>query len=151
MEQTFVMLKPDAVQRALIGPILSRFESRGLRFKAVKLVTPDAALAARHYAEHQGKSFYEGLVLHITSGPVLATVLEGPRAIALARHTLGKTDPLEAAPGTIRGDFGASLGMNLVHASANLDDARREITLWFRPEELLTYERSLDRWILASD
>lgn len=148
MEQTFMMLKPDAIQRGLVGPILGRFESRGLRLCAVKLLRLTADLAARHYAEHKGKGFYDGLLAYITSGPVLATVLEGPEAIAAVRKTLGATRPLDAAPGTIRGDFGITVGRNLVHASASPDDARREIALFFAPTELVAYERTLDPWIL---
>ena len=151
MERTFIMLKPDAVQRALIGPILSRFEARGLRFLALKLLVVSDELAARHYAEHQGKRFYDGLVRHVTSGPVIAAVLEGPKAIEAVRRTLGSTNPLEAAPGTIRGDYGITIGPNLVHASATPDDAQREIELWFKPAELASYERGIDRWVFAED
>lgn len=151
MEQTFVMLKPDALQRALIGPILSRFEARGLRFRALKLLVVSDELAARHYAEHQGKRFYDGLVRHVTSGPVIAAVLEGPKAIDAVRRTLGVTNPLDAAPGTIRGDFALTIGPNLVHASATPEDARREIALWFSPGEMAGYDRGLDRWIFAED
>lgn len=151
VEQTFIMLKPDALQRALVGPILSRFEARGLRFRAMKLMLVSDELAARHYAEHQGKRFYDGLVRHVTSGAVIAAVLEGPKAIEAVRRTLGSTNPLEAAPGTIRGDFAITIGPNLVHASATPEDARREIALWFSPEELISYDRGIDRWIFAED
>ena len=147
MERTLIILKPDAVQRALIGPILTRLEQRGLRFAAMKLmqITPD--LAARHYAIHKGKPFYEGLVQFITSGPVVAAVIEGKDAINIVRKTLGATSPANAEPGTIRADFGLEIGRNLVHGSDGVDTAAYEIPLFFTEDEILTYERAVDRWI----
>jgi len=131
MERTLIILKPDAVQRGLIGPIITRLEQRGLRFAAMKLmqITPD--LAARHYAIHKGKPFYEGLVQFITSGPVVVAVIEGKDAINIVRKTLGATSPANAEPGTIRADFGLEIGRNLVHGSDGPDTAATEIPLFF--------------------
>jgi len=147
MERTLIILKPDAVQRGLIGPIITRLEQRGLRFAAMKLmqITPD--LAARHYAIHKGKPFYEGLVRFITSGPVVAAVIEGKDAINIVRKTLGATSPSNAEPGTIRADFGLEIGRNLVHGSDGPDTAAYEIPLFFAEGEILTYERAVDHWI----
>ena len=147
MERTLIILKPDAVQRGLIGPIIARLEQRGLRFAAMKLmqITPD--LAARHYAIHKGKPFYEGLVRFITSGPVVAAVIEGKDAINIVRKTLGATSPSNAEPGTIRADFGLEIGRNLVHGSDGPDTAAYEIPLFFAEDEILTYERAVDHWI----
>jgi len=147
MERTLIILKPDAVQRGLIGPIITRLEQRGLRFAAMKLmqITPD--LAARHYAIHKGKPFYEGLVQFITSGPVVAAVIEGKDAINIVRRTLGATSPANAEPGTIRADFGLEIGRNLVHGSDGADTAAYEIPLFFTEDEILTYERAVDHWI----
>jgi nucleoside-diphosphate kinase len=147
MERTLIILKPDAVQRGLIGPIITRLEQRGLRFAAMKLmqITPD--LAARHYAIHKGKPFYEGLVRFITSGPVVAAVIEGKDAINIVRKTLGATSPSNAEPGTIRADFGLEIGRNLVHGSDGPDTAAYEIPLFFAEDEILTYERAVDHWI----
>ena len=147
MERTLIILKPDAVQRGLIGPIITRLEQRGLRFAAMKLmqITPD--LAARHYAIHKGKPFYEGLVRFITSGPVVAAVIEGKDAINIVRKTLGATSPANAEPGTIRADFGLEIGRNLVHGSDGVDTAAYEIPLFFTEDEILTYERAVDHWI----
>jgi len=147
MERTLVILKPDAVQRGLIGPIIARLEQRGLRFAAMKLmqITPD--LAARHYAIHKDKPFYEGLVRFITSGPVVAAVIEGKDAINIVRKTLGATNPANAEPGTIRADFGLEIGRNLVHGSDGPDTAAYEIPLFFAEDEILTYERAVDHWI----
>ena len=147
MERTLIILKPDAVQRGLIGPIITRLEQRGLRFAAMKLmqITPD--LAARHYAIHKGKPFYEGLVRFITSVPVVAAVIEGKDAINIVRKTLGATSPSNAEPGTIRADFGLEIGRNLVHGSDGPDTAAYEIPLFFAEDEILTYERAVDHWI----
>ena len=147
MERTLVILKPDAVQRGLIGPIITRLEQRGLRFAAMKLMQITPELAARHYAIHKGKPFYEGLVQFITSGPVVAAVIEGKDAINIVRKTLGATSPANAEPGTIRADFGLEIGRNLVHGSDGADTAAYEIPLFFSEDEILTYERAVDHWI----
>ena len=147
MERTLVILKPDAVQRGLVGPIITRLEQRGLRFAAMKLMQITPELAARHYAIHEGKPFYEGLVRFITSGPVVAAVIEGKDAIAIVRKTLGATNPANAEPGTIRADFGLEIGRNLVHGSDGSDTAAYEIPLFFAEDEILTYERAVDQWI----
>jgi len=147
MERTLVILKPDAVQRGLVGPIITRLEQRGLRFAAMKLMQITPELAARHYAIHEGKPFYEGLVRFITSGPVVAAVIEGKDAIAIVRKTLGATNPANAEPGTIRADFGLEIGRNLVHGSDGPDTAAYEIPLFFAEDEILTYERAVDQWI----
>lgn len=146
MERTFVMLKPDAVQRGLIGEIVNRFEKRGLKIIAMKLMQVPQSLAEEHYAVHKGRPFYEGLIQYITSGPVVAMVLEGPNAIQAARKTMGATNPVEAAPGTIRADFGMEIGRNLVHGSDGPETAAFEMELWFG-DELAGWERDLDRWI----
>lgn len=143
-----MMLKPEAIQRGLVGELLARFEKRGLRFSAMKLMLISEQLAMQHYDEHRGKPFFAGLVQHITSGPVIATVVEGPEAVAIVRKTLGATKPSDSPPGSIRGDFGLSVGRNLVHASDKPETASREIALFFRPEEIVAYTRDVDRWIL---
>ncbi len=147
MEQTLVLVKPDGVQRGLVGEVIGRFERLGLKLTALKLLRVTDELAERHYAEHKGKVFYEGLVTYITSAPVAAMTLEGPGAISLVRKAIGATNPAEAAPGTIRGDFGLEIDRNLVHASANLEDASREVPLFFDDSELVTYGRAVDPWV----
>lgn len=147
MERTLIILKPDAVQRGLIGPIITRLEQRGLRFAAMKLMQISPELAARHYAVHKGKPFYEGLVQFIISGPVVVAVIEGKDAINTVRKTLGATSPANAEPGTIRADFGLEIGRNLVHGSDGPDTAAYEIPLFFAEDEILPYERAVDRWI----
>lgn len=147
MERTFVMLKPDAVQRGLAGEIIARFERRGLKLVALKLLQVTPEFAQQHYAVHVGKPFFEGLIKYITSGPVVAMVLEGTNAIDVARATMGATNPAKAAAGTIRADFGLEMGRNLVHGSDGPETAAFEIGLWFKPEELLNYTRSIDPWI----
>jgi len=147
MERTLVILKPDAVQRGLFGPILTRLERRGLRFAAMKLMQITPELAARHYAIHKGKPFYEGLIQFITSGPVVVAVIEGRDAISIVRKTMGATNPTQAEPGTIRADFGLEIGRNLVHGSDGPDTAAYEIPLFFAEDEILTYERVVDGWI----
>jgi nucleoside-diphosphate kinase len=147
MERTLVIIKPDAVQRGLIGPVLTRLERRGLRFAAMKLLQITPALAARHYAVHQGKPFYDGLIEFITSGPVVVAVIEGPDAIDTVRKTMGATSPAQAEPGTIRADFGLEIGRNLVHGSDGPDTAAYEIPLYFAEEDILSYERAIDAWI----
>lgn len=147
MERTLIILKPDAVQRGLIGEIVHRLERRGLQFAALKMLQPETSLARQHYAEHEGKSFYEGLVQYITSGPVVAGVLVGNDAIKLTRATVGATRPVEAAPGTIRGDLAVEVGRNLIHASDSPENGEKEIALWFSAGELTSYQRTNERWI----
>ena len=150
LERTLVLVKPDGVQRALVGTIVGRLEATGMKIVGMKLMHVSEDLAARHYAEHEGKPFYERLVSYITSAPVVALCLEGPDAISTTRKLMGTTNPSEAAPGTIRGDFGVEISRNLVHGSANSDDAEREVSLFFSDQELVDYARSNDIWI-ASD
>jgi len=147
MEKTFVMVKPDGVQRNLIGEIISRFEKKGLKLAGMKLLAIPRVLAEEHYKEHVGKPFFEELVFFITSGPVVAMVLEGQEAISLARGMMGKTNPLEAAPGTIRGDYGIFTGNNVVHGSDSPESAQREINLFFKPEEIFDYKKDLNYWV----
>ena len=145
-ERTLVLVKPDGVQRQLVGRILSRYEERGLRIVGLKLVKVDRELAERHYAVHKGKPFFEGLVAFITSGPLVAAALEGPDAIAMVRTMNGATKPVEATPGTIRGDLAVEMGQNLVHASDSVESAATELGIWFTGDELVTYRREIDRW-----
>ena len=147
MERTLIIIKPDGVQRALIGSILSRFEQRGLRVAGLKLIQISRALAEEHYAEHKGKGFYEPTVQYMTSAPVVVLCLEGPNAVASSRQTMGATRPPEAAPGTIRADFGLDVSRNLVHGSDQPTTAEREIALYFKPEELISYQRAGDSWL----
>jgi nucleoside-diphosphate kinase len=150
-ERTLVLVKPDAVQRLLVGRILARFEERGLKLIGLKLVAVDRELAEGHYAVHREKPFYGGLVDFITSSPLVAVALEGPNAIAVVRSMVGATRPNEAAPGTIRGDFALETAQNLIHASDGPETATSELALWFAPDELLAYEREIDRWALAPE
>ncbi|SRR5579883_568334 len=147
MERTLIIVKPDGVQRGLIGEVLGRFERRGLRLVGLKLMTISRDLAERHYSVHQGKPFYAGLVDYITSGPVVVGVLEGPRAVAVTRVTVGATNPAEAAPGTIRGDLGLEIGFNIIHASDSPENGAHEVALFFEESELVSYSRDIDRWI----
>jgi len=149
IERTLVLIKPDGVQRLLVGRILARFEERGLRIAGLRLVRADRPLAERHYAIHRGKPFYEGLLEFITSAPLVAAVLEGPHAIGLARAMLGATRPQDAAAGTIRGDLAIDTGQNLVHASDSAETAAGEVDLWFAPGDLHEYSRDVDRWIVS--
>ncbi len=146
MERTLVLIKPDALQRGLAGEILSRLERRGLRIVALKMMRLDEALAQKHYAEHRDKPFFRELVRFITSAPLIACVVEGPHAVEVVRQTMGATDPKKAAPGTIRGDLGLDITHNLIHGSDSQETARREIAIFFREDEILTYERDVDRW-----
>ncbi len=148
MERTLVLIKPDAVQRGLMGEILGRLERRGLRLVGAKFMAVPRDLAEAHYAVHKGKPFYDGLIDYITSSPVMAMVWEGPNAIAAVRQTMGATRPTEAAPGSIRHDFGLEVGRNLTHASDAVETAAMEIGLWFEQGELVDWKRDLDRWIL---
>jgi nucleoside-diphosphate kinase len=149
MEKTLILLKPDCLHRRLAGAVLQRFEQKGLRLAALKLVQPDRGLAERHYAVHKGKPFYDSLLQFLTSGPTLALVLEGREAVTVARNLIGATDGVKAAPGTIRGDFALSVQNNLIHGSDSPDNARAEIALWFRPEELVSYTPVDSPWIVG--
>lgn len=149
LQRTLLLVKPDGVQRQLVGRVLARFEDRGLKIVGLKLVHVDRALAEQHYAVHREKPFFAGLVDFITSGPLVAAALEGPNAIAIVRAMNGATRPHEAAPGSIRGDLAVETAQNLVHASDSPETAADELALWFRPDELLAYERDVDRWVLA--
>lgn len=146
-ERTLVLVKPDAIQRGLAGEIISRLERRGLRIAAMRLFQMDEALARRHYAEHEGKTFFQPLIAYITSSPIIAAVFEGPSAIEVVRNTVGATNPAKAQPGTIRADFALDTGRNLVHASDSPQSAQREIALFFREDEICSYRRDSDRWI----
>ena len=146
-ERTLFLVKPDAVQRGLAGEIIKRLESRGLKLVGLKLMQVTHPIAEKHYAEHKGKPFFEGLVQFITSAPVVAAVLEGTNAIEIVRATNGLTNPLKAAPGTIRADFGLEMLRNLVHASDSPTSAAREIKIFFKPSELVDWARDSDRWI----
>lgn len=151
MERTLVLVKPDGVQRGLIGEILARFERKGLKVVGLRLLTVPREMAERHYAVHLGKHFYAGLVEFIISGPVAAIALEGPDAIATVRRLVGRTMPNEAEPGTIRGDLGISGLRNLIHASDAPETAAAELVLWFEDGSLLDYEREVDAWIVAEE
>lgn len=148
-ERTLVLIKPDGVQRLLVGRIVARYEERGLKLAGLKLMRVSRELAERHYAVHRGKPFFAGLVEFITSGPLVAAVLEGPNAIGVVRAMNGATRPHEAAPGSIRGDFALETAQNIVHASDGPETAAAEVSLWFDAAELVDYERDVDRWVLA--
>jgi len=148
MERTLILVKPDGVQRGLAGEIISRLERTGLKIVGARLLKMDTALARRHYGVHEGKPFFPGLVQFITSGPIVALVFEGPRAVEAARKVMGATDPVKAASGTIRGDLGIDIGRNLVHGSDSEETARKEIAIFFKPEDLVGYTRSDDPWIV---
>jgi nucleoside-diphosphate kinase len=147
IQKTLILFKPDCVQRRLVGQILHRFETKGFRIVGMKLVQVGRDLGAQHYAEHEGKPFYDGLIQFITKGPVVAAILEGPEAVPVVRKLIGKTNGLEAEPGTIRGDFSASKQNNLIHGSDSPESAAREIGLWFTPEEIAAYSIPGDGWI----
>ncbi len=149
MQRTLVIFKPDSVQRRLVGAILARFEAKGLRVAALKLIQVDKALAEKHYGEHHGKPFFGGLIDFITGGPVVVGVLEGNEAIAVVRSMLGATNGVAAAPGTIRGDFAISKQNNLLHGSDSEESAQRELALWFKPEEIVDYTIVGDEWVFA--
>ncbi len=148
-ERTLVLVKPDGVQRLLVGRILSRFEERGLKLVGLKLVQVDRALAEQHYAVHRERPFFGSLVEFITSSPLVALALDGPNAIVVVRSMVGATRPHEAAPGTIRGDLALETAQNLIHASDGPETAATELALWFAPDELVDYAREIDRWALA--
>ena len=147
MEQSLVLVKPDGVQRGLVGEIIYRLERRGLKLVGAKFLQVSQDLAETHYAVHKGKPFYPGLIAYITSSPVMAMVWEGPNAIAAVRQTMGSTRPTEAAPGSIRHDFGLEVGRNLTHASDSVDNGDQEVKLWFSSQELIQWDRANDTWI----
>jgi len=147
VERTLVLVKPDGVQRGLIGEVISRLERRGLRLVAAKFLNVDLDLAETHYAIHKGKPFYEGLIRYITSAPVMAMVWEGPQAVVAVRQTMGATRPTEAAPGSLRHDFALEVGRNLTHASDTPENGVAEVELWFKPEEIVAWQRATDVWI----
>ena len=147
MERTLVLVKPDGVQRGLIGEIFTRLERRGLRLVGAKFLQVSLELAETHYAVHKGKPFYDGLIAYITSAPVMAMVWEGPNAVVAVRQTMGATRPTEAAPGSVRHDFGLEVGRNLTHASDSVENGQAEVALWFSDQELVSWGRALDPWI----
>ena len=151
MERTLVIIKPDGVQRGLIGEITTRLEQRGLKPVGIKLKQLDRALAEEHYAVHRGKPFFEGLINYIISAPVVLMVWEGPGAIRAVRSVMGATDPMKASPGTVRADFGLDVQRNLTHGSDARDSAQREIDLFFEPDELLDWSRDVDPWIYRKE
>jgi nucleoside-diphosphate kinase len=142
-----VIVKPDGVQRGLVGAILGRLERRGLKLAALRFLNVSSELASKHYAVHEGKPFYQGLIEYITSGPVVAAVFEGKDAIAVVRASVGATNPANAAPGTIRGDFALEIGRNLIHASDSVENGAAESALWFSDHELVGWSRDVERWI----
>jgi nucleoside-diphosphate kinase len=147
MERSLVLVKPDAIQRGLAGEIISRLEKKGLKIIAIKMLYMDKNLAQRHYAVHKGKAFFNDLVSFITSSPIIAIVFQGKNAVEIIRRVMGETDPAKAASGTIRGDFGIDIGHNLVHGSDSLENASKEIDLFFSAKEIFNYDRELDTWI----
>ena len=147
MERSLVLIKPDAIQRGLAGEIISRLEKKGLKIVAMKMLHMDKKLAQRHYAIHKGKAFFDDLVNFITSSPLIAIVFQGKNAVEIIRQMMGETDPAKASSGTIRGDFGIDIGHNLIHGSDSLENASKEIDLFFPAEEIFDYNRELDTWI----
>jgi len=147
VERTLVLVKPDGVQRALIGEVIARLERRGLRLVAAKFMQVGRELAETHYAIHKGKPFYDGLIGYITSAPVMAMVWEGPNAVAAVRQTMGATRPTEAAPGSLRHDFALEVGRNLTHASDTAENGEKEVALWFKKDELVEWKRAVDPWV----
>ena len=149
MERTLVLVKPDGVQRGLVGTVIKRFEDKGLQIAGLKLMHVTEDLAREHYKEHVGKPFFDGLLNFITSSPVAAIAVDGEGAIAIVRNMMGETNPAKAAPGTIRGDFGGDFGLNIVHGSDGLESAERELALFFDRNELIDYDRAIQAWITA--
>jgi nucleoside-diphosphate kinase len=147
MERSLVLIKPDAVQRGLAGEIISRLERKGLKIVAMKMLHMDKDLAQRHYAIHQGKAFFDDLVSFITSSPLIAIIFQGKNAVEIIRQMMGETDPAKASSGTIRGNFGIDIGHNLIHGSDSVENASKEIDLFFSAEEIFNYDRELDAWI----
>ena len=150
MEKTLVLVKPDGVQRGLIGEVIARLERRGLRLVGAKFMQVSMDLAETHYAIHKGKPFYEGLIRYITSAPVMSMVWEGPNAVAAVRQTMGATCPTEAAPGSLRHDFALEVGRNLTHASDSVENGEKEVSLWFKPVDLVAWQRTVDPWIFEN-
>ncbi|MGD9891142.1 MAG: nucleoside-diphosphate kinase [Dehalococcoidia bacterium] len=150
MERTLILVKPDAMQRGLAGEILARLERRGLRIAGLRLMQVPRELAERHYAEHQGKPFYDGLIDYITACPIVAAVFEGTNAVAAARQTMGATNPTNAAPGTIRADLGLETGRNLVHGSDSTESAAREIAIFFPDGGIIDTSRDVDKWVFEN-
>jgi nucleoside-diphosphate kinase len=150
VEKTLVLVKPDGVQRGLIGEVIVRLERRGLRLVGAKFMQVSTDLAETHYAIHKGKPFYEGLIRYITSTPVMAMVWEGPNAVAAVRQTMGATRPTEAAPGSLRHDFALEVGRNLTHASDSVENGETEVSLWFKPDELVAWQRAVDPWVFEN-
>ncbi|MCD6600027.1 MAG: nucleoside-diphosphate kinase [Dehalococcoidia bacterium] len=147
MEKSLVLIKPDAIQRGLSGEIIARLEKKGLKITAMKMLQMDKALAHRHYAIHKGKAFFNRLVDFITSGPIIAIVFEGKNAVAVIRLAMGETDPAKASAGTIRGSFGLDIEHNLIHGSDSVENAVKEIDIFFSAEEILDYPKDIDKWI----
>jgi nucleoside-diphosphate kinase len=147
MERTFIAVKPDGVQRNLVGEIIGRFEKKGFKLIGLKLLQPSRELAEKHYDVHKERPFFGSLVEFITSGPIVALVLEGDGVVAASRKLIGATNPLTAEPGTIRGDFGANIGRNIIHGSDAIETAQREIALWFQPEELVEWKPTITPWV----
>ena len=148
METTLVLVKPDAVQRGFVGNILNRIENKGLSIVGMKLVKINREMADRHYAEHIGKPFFDGLVMFITSSPVVAVAVRGENAVGVVRVLMGETDPKTASPGTVRGELGLSIGMNLIHGSDSIESAERELEIYFESSEIIDYQRTMDEWII---
>lgn len=147
MERTLVIVKPDGVQRGLVGEVIQRIERRGLRLAGLKFMQVSKELAEKHYAIHKGKPFYEGLISYIISSPVVVMAWEGPKAVEAVRQTMGATNPTAAAPGTLRGDFGIDIGRNMTHGSDSAENGATEVALWFKPEELVSWARDGERWV----
>ena len=150
MERSLVLIKPDAIQRGLAGIIISRIERRGIKIVAMKMLQMDINLAHRHYAIHQDKAFFNDLIKFITSSPIIAAVFEGENAVEVIRQSMGETNSAKASPGTIRGDFGLDVQHNLVHGSDSVENATKEINIFFSPEEILSYSRDIDKWLTES-
>ena len=150
MEKTLILVKPDGVQRSLVGAIISRFEGRGLKLIGLKMQQLSTETAQEHYGEHEGKPFYDGLVNFITSGPLDAMAFEGENCIEICRSTMGATNPVNSGPGTIRGDFAVDIGRNIVHGSDGPETAERELNIFFKPEELVSYDKNSDAWFRES-
>ena len=148
METTLILVKPDGVQRGLVGEVIGRLERKGLRISGLKMIQASEELANKHYGEHLGKPFFDSLVSFITSSPLIALAVEGENAVEVSRNLMGATNPKEAAPGTIRGDYGLTIGMNIIHGSDSLESAERELAIFFESSEILAYDKAIDTWII---
>ena len=148
METTLILVKPDGVQRGLVGEVIGRLERKGLKIAGLKMVHVSEELANKHYGEHVGKPFFNSLVSFITSSPLIALAVEGENAVEVSRNLMGATNPKEAAPGTIRGDYGLTIGMNIIHGSDSLESAERELDIFFESSEILSYDKAIDTWII---